>query len=86
MIDQMTFQCQTIGNANTSVAAHLFKNTVLQSNFTLILSNGGATYTSTSNISLTITKNDTYAIYLSNIGGNFSAGDIIYPLVSVSFY
>ena len=87
IIDQFAFQCRTIANSGTSVAAVLYKNSNVQSNFTLILSNGGPTYISTSNVSLTITKNDTYAVYLSNVGGNnFANNDITYPLVTVSFY
>ena len=87
IIDQFAFQCRTIANSGTSVAAVLYKNSNVQSNFTLILSNGGPTYISTSNVSLTITKNDTYAVYLSNVGGStFANNDITYPLVTVSFY
>jgi hypothetical protein len=87
IIDQFTFQCRTIANSGISVAAVLYKNSNVQSNFTLILSNGGPTYISTSNVSLTITKNDTYAVYLSNVGGStFANNDITYPLVTVSFY
>ena len=86
LIDQFAFQCRTIANTNTAVAALLYKNSVIQNNFTLILSNGGPTFINTSNVSLTITKNDTYAVYLSNIGGNFGNNDITYPLVTVSFY
>ena len=87
IIDQFTFQCRTIANIGTSVAAVLYKNSNVQSNFTLILSNGGPTYISTSNVSLTITKNDTYAVYLSNVGGStFANNDITYPFVTVSFY
>jgi len=86
MIDQFAFQCRTIANANTAVAALLYKNSNIQNDFTLILSNGGPTFVNTSNLSLTITKNDSYAVYLSNIGGNFGNNDITYPLVTVSFY
>ena len=96
MIDQFAFQCQSItpgSVASMSVAAMLYKNSILQSNFTLILSNGGSIFTSTSNLSLTITKNDSYAIVLSNIGTNnfkkAGAGNyysINYPLVTLSFY
>lgn len=89
MIDQFAFQCQSIPTSGMSVAAMLYKNSILQSNFTLILSNGGPIFTSTSNISLTITKNDNYAIVLSNIGTtNFdNASHVInYPLITVSFY
>ena len=86
MIDQFAFQCYTLTN---TVAAHLFKNSILQSNFSLILS-PGTTYRSTSNVSLTITKNDTYAVMLSNISGGdgngFTPDDITYPLITVSFY
>ena len=87
IINQFAFQCRTMANSGTSVAAVLYKNSNVQSNFTLILSNGGPTYISTSNVSLTMTKNDTYAVYLSNVGGyNFANNDITYPLVTVSFY
>jgi len=87
MIDQFAFQCYSIANGKKLVA-HLFKNSILQSNFSLTLSNGGTLHTNTSNISLTITKNDDYAIMLSN--GNSSANltnnDITFPLITVSFY
>jgi hypothetical protein len=86
MIDQFAFQCQSITN---TVAAHLFKNSILQSNFTLILS-PGTTYTNRSNVSLTITKNDSYGVMLSNISGGdgngFTPNDITFPLITVSFY
>ena len=93
MIDQLSFQVQSIVTAGMSVAALLYKNSNIQSNFTLILSNGGPTFITTSNLSLTITKNDTYAIILSNVGTNnfhtTGAGTdyiVNYPLITVSFY
>ena len=93
MIDQLSFQVQSIETTGMSVAALLYKNSNIQSNFTLILSNGGPTFITTSNLSLTITKNDTYAIILSNVGtNNFhttgAGADYIvnYPFITVSFY
>jgi len=86
MIDQFAFQCYSITSGDKLVA-HLFKNSILQSNFSLTLSNGGTLHTSTSNLSLTITKNDNYAIMLSNGNtGNLTNNTILYPLVTVSFY
>jgi len=86
MIDQFAFQCYSITSGDKLVA-HLFKNSILQSNFSLTLSNGGTLHTSTSNLSLTITKNDNYAIMLSNGNtGSLTNNTILYPLVTVSFY
>ena len=87
MIDQFAFQCYSIASGKKLVA-HLFKNSILQSNFSLTLSNGGTLHTNTSNISLTITKNDDYAIMLSNgiSSANLANNDITFPLITVSFY
>ena len=81
MIDQFAFQAVTLPGGTTY--AYLFKNGVIQPSFTLSLASGGLLYTNTSNVSLTMTPQDNYAVMLSNSGGITS---LQFPLVTVSFY
>ena len=81
MIDQFAFQAVILPAGTTY--AYLFKNGVIQPSFTLSLTSGGSLYTNTSNVSLTMTPQDNYAVMLSNSG---SITSLQFPLVTVSFY
>lgn len=85
LLDQISFQCQsfTVGGP---VSVYLFKNSNIQPNFTLSLSINSNTFVKTSNVSLTLLPTDNFSIMLSNASGNFGAGDLKYPLVTLSFY
>jgi hypothetical protein len=82
MIDQFAFQAVVLP-ATGITYAYLFKNNILQPNFTLSLTTGGVLYTNTSNVSLTMTPQDNYAVMLSNSSG---ITNLQFPLVTVSFY
>ena len=78
LIDVFTFTC-TAYASNHQYVAYLYKNNVIQSNFTLYLSN--SYYTRSSNVSLTMLTTDNYAVQLSNLDTT-----IANPLVTVSIY
>jgi hypothetical protein len=83
MIDQFAFQAAAIDPAHT-IYAYLYKNNIIQTNFTLSLTSG-TLYSATSNISLTMTPQDSYVVRLSNTN-NMDTTGLTYPLVTVSFY
>ena len=84
MFDQMAFQAVSLPEGTTY--AYLFKNGVIQPSFTLSLTYGGALYTNTSNVTLTMTTQDNYSIMLSNRTSLNNTHDLSYPLVTISFY
>ena len=84
MFDQMAFQAVSLPEGTTY--AYLFKNGVIQPSFTLSLTYGGALYTNTSNVTLTMTTQDNYSIMLSNGTSLNNTHDLSYPLVTISFY